>query len=70
MMETPFLPFTKNYCNLQFLQLYLLVFIFLVVLLLCEYASCFLYRNIYNDCATHNYAIFFNFVPFPFNLVF
>ena len=35
-----FLPFTKNYCNLQFLQLHSIVFIFPVVLLPSEYA-CF-----------------------------
>ena len=36
------LSFTKNYCNLQFLQLHSIVFIFPVVLLLSKYACCFL----------------------------
>ena len=34
--------FTKKYYNLQFLQLHSIVFFFFVVLLLCEYAFCFL----------------------------
>ena len=38
----PFLPFTKNYCYLQFFRFHSIVFIFPVVLLLCEYACCFL----------------------------
>ena len=38
----------KDYSNLQFLQLHLIVFIFRVVLLLYEYACCFLRRNIHD----------------------
>ena len=58
MMKTSFFAYTKNHCNLQFLQFRSIVFIFPVVLLLCEYARGFSRRNIHNHCATHNYAIF------------
>ena len=36
------LPFTKNYCNLRFLQLHSIFFTFSIVLLLSEYVCCFL----------------------------